>query len=103
MFGSVTAIPQTISDQLIEVKVPSASVYDNVGVINTSTGLAGYSKDPFLLSFGGANPFDKTQTVGQTDFASESGLYDITVADLDGDGKADIATANDNATNISVF
>src|SRR5882724_9991593 len=54
-FGSVTATPLTISDQLIEVKVPSGSIYENVEVINTSTGLSGYSKDPFLLSFGGTN------------------------------------------------
>ena len=103
MFGGTTAVPQTITDQLIEVKVPSAAVYDNIGIINTSTGLIGYSKYAFLPSFGGVNPFDLAKTAGQFDFASESGLYDLSVADFDGDGKSDIATANDNATNISVF
>jgi len=102
-FGSVSVSPLTITDQLIVVKVPTGTIYENVEVINTSTGLSGYSKDPFLLSFGGPNPFDKTQLVGQTDFASESGLYDLTIADFDGDGKSDIATANDGSTNIAVF
>ncbi|GHM98511.1 hypothetical protein WSM22_00010 [Cytophagales bacterium WSM2-2] len=103
LFGSVSATPQSISDQLIEVKVPSGAVFENVGVLNTSTGLAGYSRDPFLLSYGGTNPFDKTQLVGQTDFASESDLYDLTLADFDGDGKSDVATANSGSNNISVF
>lgn len=102
-FGGTNATPVTISDQLIEVKVPSASTFDNISVINTSTGLAGYTKAPFFLSYGGTSPFSAVQLSAQSDFFAESGLYDLTVADFDGDGKADVATSNDNSTNISVF
>lgn len=102
-FGAASATPVTISDQLIEVKVPAASTFDNIGVTNTSTGLAGYSPSQFMLSYGGTSPFNATQLSSQSDFFAEDGLYDLTIADFDGDGKADVATANKNSTNISVF
>lgn len=102
-FGGAIAVPQTVSDQLIEVNVPSGALFDNVGVTNISTGLSGNSKDPFMLSFGGINPFNLALMEGQFDFNSESGLYDLTVADFDGDGKSDVATSNDKSSNISVL
>ncbi len=103
VFGGVSSVPQTISDQLIEVNVPFGTGYDEIEVINTSTGLLGYSRDPFLQSYGGTNPFNISELSTQFDFNSESGLYDLTTADFDGDGKMDVATANNNSTNISVF
>jgi gliding motility-associated-like protein len=103
VFGGVSATPQTISDQLIEVTVPFGTGHEEIQVINTSLGLMGYSKDPFLQSYGGTNPFSISQLSAQFDFASESGLYDLATADFDGDGKMDVATANNNSTNISVF
>jgi len=102
-FGGAAATPVTISDQLIEVKVPSATTFDNIGIVNTSSGLAGYSINPFMLSYGGTGPFSSSQLSSQSDFFAENGLYDLTLADFDGDGKADVATSNDNSTNISVF
>lgn len=103
IFGNVNASPQTITDQLIEVPVPAGATFDHVGVLNTTNGLSGYSKKPFFVSFGGTNPFIATQISSQNDFNSESGLYDLALADFDGDGKQDVATANDNSTNIAVF
>ncbi|HEV8512031.1 MAG TPA: FG-GAP-like repeat-containing protein [Cyclobacteriaceae bacterium] len=102
-FGGVSSVPQTISDQLIEVNVPFGTGHDEIQVINTSLGLMGYSKDPFFQSYGGINPFNVSQLSTQSDFNSESALYDLTTADFDGDGKQDVATANNGSTNISVF
>ncbi len=108
VFGGVSSTPQTISDQLIEVSVPFGAAYGEIDVINTSVGLMGYSKDPFLQSYGGTHPFNLSQVSSQNDFASEAGLYDLTTADFDGDGKMDVATSNTDATHnntsgISVF
>lgn len=97
VFGSVTATPQAISDQLIEVVVPNGTSFDNIGVANTSTGVVGNYKDPFLQSFGGTNPFNPAAISSQFDFNAQSGLYDLAVADFDGDGKPDIVTAIDNS------
>src|SRR6478609_7096185 len=104
MFGGVSAVPQTqITDQLIEVNVPFGAGHEEIQVINTSLGLMGYSKDPFFQSYGGNNPFNISQLSTQSDFNSENALYDLTTADFDGDGKLDVATANNSSTNISVF
>ncbi len=103
VFGNVAVSPQIISDQLIEAAIPAGTSFENIGVLNTSNGLSGYSKTPFFLSFGGSNPFNVSQISPQLDFNSESGLYDLALADFDGDGKQDVATANDNSTNIAVF
>ncbi|NOS93415.1 MAG: PKD domain-containing protein [Cyclobacteriaceae bacterium] len=102
-FGNVSVSPITISDQLLEVPVPAGAAFDNIGVLNTTNGLSGYAKKPFFVSFGGSNPFVTSQLSTQSDFNSESGLYDLALADFDGDGKQDAATANDNSTNIAVF
>jgi len=107
-FGGVSTVPQKISDQLIEVNVPFGARYEDINVINTSVGLMGYSKDSFLQSYGGTHPFKPSQVSLQNDFASEAGLYDLTTADFDGDGKMDVATSNDNSfhsliSGISVF
>jgi len=102
-FGGVLAAPTAISDQYMEVKVPIGASYDFIKVINTNTGLSGATRQSFLPSFGGQNPFDETRMTGHTDFQSESGLYEIAVADFDGDGNQDIATANNNSNLMSVF
>ncbi|MGC4023347.1 MAG: FG-GAP-like repeat-containing protein [Cyclobacteriaceae bacterium] len=103
-FGSVFATPKTITDQFIEVKIPNGTVYENISVTNTSTGLSGYSGSPFLLSFGGNAAFDATKMSSQFDFATDSvtDLYDLTLADFDGDGKSDVATSHKNSTNVYV-
>ncbi|MBS1681222.1 MAG: VCBS repeat-containing protein [Bacteroidetes bacterium] len=106
-FGSVSVKPKSISDQFLEVMVPKGAVYEDIRVTNTATGLSGFSSSPFQLSYGGNGSFDATKISAQSDFDSESGLYDLTLADFDGDGKSDIATANNNSgtptTTISVF
>src|SRR6185369_10816582 len=104
LFGGASSIPQgSISDQLIEVNVPFGVGHGEIQVINTSSGLMGYSKDPFFQSYGGSNPFNPSQLSTQFNFDSESALYDLATADFDGDGKLDVATANNGSTNISVF
>lgn len=104
-FGGAGATPTAISDQLIEVKVPFGAYYENVRVQNTSTGLSAGSAVPFLPSFGGQTPFDETRLGTQQNFETVpgSGLYEHALADFDGDGKLDMATANKEATNIHIL
>jgi gliding motility-associated-like protein len=102
-FGGVTADPTSISDQFIDVKVPTGASLDFIKVFNTATGLSGASQNHFSPSFGGENPFDPAKVSAQMDFNSESGLYEVAIADFDGDGKLDMATSNNNATMISIF
>src|SRR5690606_15900705 len=101
--GAVQADVQFSADQLLEIAVPPGSTYDNITVTDAVSGLSDYSNAPFLLSFGGNHGITDANVEGQRDFDSESGLYDLCMCDFDGDGKTDIATANDNANAISVF
>src|SRR4051812_22879015 len=62
VFGGASVTPQSpISDQHIDVSVPFGTGHDEIQVINTLSGLMGYSKDPFFQSYGGTNPFNVNQ------------------------------------------
>jgi len=98
-FGAAKANVQSTTNQLLEVAVPPGTTYNTISVTNTTAGLTGYSKDLFLLSFGGAHPFDPAKLQAQVDFAAETGLYDLCSGDFDNDGKVDIAAANDGSSN----
>ena len=64
-FGPVTGTIKSVSNQLLEVSVPAGATFENFSVVNTVSGLAGYSTSPFLLSFGG------TQNLAAASFATE--------------------------------
>ncbi|HEY9008962.1 MAG TPA: FG-GAP-like repeat-containing protein [Ohtaekwangia sp.] len=102
-FGAVKASIVTVTDQLLEVQVPPGTTYRNIAVTNTTTGLTGYSENPFLLSFSGKHPFNTASLSTQSDFDAEKGLYDHCLCDLDNDGKPDIATANNGNNNITIL
>lgn len=102
-FGASKGTVQFLSDQFIEVKIPSGTTYDNIVVTDKTSGLSDRSDAPFLLSFGGNHGVTAASLEGQIDFNSESGLYDLCTCDFDGDGRIDIATANDGANTLDVF
>jgi gliding motility-associated-like protein len=102
-FGAVKGTIKFLSDQIIEVYVPSGTTYFNISVVNKSNGLTGYGHYPFYLSFNGTGSFTDANLEGQKDFSSESGLYDLCLCDFDGDGKSDIAASSQKTANVSVF
>lgn len=99
-FGASKGTIVRVSNQVMEVAVPSGATFHTISVTNTTTGLTGYSRNQFLLSYGGLPPFDVTDLQGQTDFDADKGLYDLCMCDFDGDGKNDITTASDNSSAI---
>lgn len=106
-FGASKAEIISVTDQILEVKVPVGTVYSTIAVTNLTTGLTGYTKRQFLLNFNGTSPFSLANMAGQANFpagapASE-GLYDLCMCDFDGDKKVDVATANDNYKYINVY
>ncbi len=102
-FGSTEATIVSVSDQLLQVEVPAGASYDAVSVTNLANGLTGYSPKPFLLKFGGAHGISASDFSTQTDFDSETGLYDVCSCDFDGDGKNDIATVGTGSNSIAVY
>jgi gliding motility-associated-like protein len=106
-FGASRGTIQSISDQLLEVRVPAGATYYDIGVTNLLTGFTGYSRQQFLLDFGGAPGFDLANLQGQFDFpsgiATADGLYDLCMCDFDGDKRVEVATANDNSGFINLY
>lgn len=105
-FGAQKSTGTSITNQVVEAIVPPGATLDNITITNTVTGLTGFSAQQFSLNYGGVHPFlPANLTTPQEDFAGESGLYDLCLCDLDGDGKTDVAAANDkNAqTLVSLF
>lgn len=93
----------SVTDQLLEVKIPAGTTYQHVSVTNTTSKLTGYSHDPFLISFGGTFPFNTTNLGAEQQFQSDSELYDHCLCDLNADGLVDIATANRSSNNVAIF
>jgi gliding motility-associated-like protein len=100
-FGAAKGVIETATDQIIEVHAPAGATYDNISVTNIVTGLTGYTRLHFLLSFGADFGFLPTNLVGQTDFPVASGLYDKCLCDFNGDNKTDIVTVNDDDSPVS--
>jgi len=101
-FGSVEGQIVSVSDQLIEAEVPAGATYDNVTVFNSSTRLY-YSGEHFMLSYGGEQGLESTDFDEQINADAKSGLYDVSITDLDGDGKNDVIGANSNSNLTTIL
>ena len=106
-FGASKAEVVSITDQIIEAKVPFGTTYHNITVTNLVTGLSGYTSQQFFLNFNGTPGFELTNLQGQLNFPAGApvaeGLYDFCMCDFDGDKKVDVATANDNFKFINIY
>jgi len=101
-FGAAAANIVAVSNTSIQVLVPGGSTFSSVTVTNLSSGDIGYSSELFLISFGGTS-FDPSLLAGPSTFTARAGIYDICTCDFDGDGKNDIASSHESATQIDVF
>lgn len=102
-FGAMRGQITSISNTLIEVKVPAGATYQPISVTNLTNGLTGYSDKPFVLKFGGSVLFDPAKLGPQQDFDSEKFLYDICLCDFDNDNKTDIIAANKANSNVTIL
>lgn len=92
-FSGVKGEITNSTEFLIEVRVPSGTAFDYITVTNLISGLTGYTSEKFLLSFGGSG-FDSSRFILTSQLPGGSGLFDLTVCDLDGDGLNDLVTTN---------
>lgn len=103
-FGAVKATTiVSVTDQLIEVKAPAGATYSNVSVTYLPSRLTAYSKEQFLLSFGGEPGININNLVGPTEFAADAEPYDLCMCDFDGDKKVDIAVTSSNTNIFSIY
>jgi gliding motility-associated-like protein len=102
-FGAAQGTIENATDQTIEVSVPPGATYESIVVTNTATKRSAWSTGEFMLSYGGEHPISATKLIAQTDLDAESGLYDLCMCDLDGDGKTDVAGANSGSISAPLF
>ncbi len=93
-FGAAYGDIQNVTEQTIEVKPPAGATYESIVVTNTSTGKSARSSGEFLLSYGGESPISLSNFLAQGDLDAETGLYDLCMCDLDGDGLSDVTGSN---------
>ena len=102
-FGAARATVLSASTTSLSVTVPAGTSYQPVTV--TVNNLTGSSARPFVTTFNGVLPIVENINLRQTTF--EPGIDMMTdlhpngmaMADLDGDGRVDIATANNYSIN----
>ncbi len=89
-FGAVKAQVITASLTSVSVKVPAGATYEAINI--TVNGLTGYSRLPFILSFGDGNPGFPSDNFADPVFGTVP-ASDMSIADLDADGKADLVVS----------
>lgn len=111
-FGAVRATITAAAAGSITVTAPAGATYQPISV--STGGLTAYSATPFITTFSGGHAFkqgptDNQYVLGQeTDYPTGLNTNGIAAADFDGDGKVDLATANNFNVNgapgsLSVF
>jgi hypothetical protein len=101
-FGATKATVTAASTTSLTVTVPSGATYEPITVINLGTALMGNSAAPFRVTFArgviSTTSFDQEVPIVTNDVS-----YNISIGDLDGDGKPDLVVANNSINTISVF
>jgi len=102
-FGATRAVVTAATATSLTVTVPTGATYQNISVTNITTGLTVYSASPFITTFDGSNCFDSLSFAPKADYTTGYSPYRTTIADIDGDGKPDIAVVNYDDNSISIF
>ena len=97
-FGATQATVSAANATSLTVTVPIGATYQYISVTDISLNLTAYSLQPFLVTFS-CGTFSFAPKV---DFATTSGPVSVTIGDLDGDGKPDLAVMNWPNT-VSIF
>ncbi len=100
-FGAVKAVVNTASVSSLNVTVPVDASYQFITV--TTNNLTAYSFQPFNVTFQCFGAIDSSSFSGHIDYTTGTDPRRISIGDLDGDGKSDLAVANHIGQTISVF
>jgi hypothetical protein len=102
-FGAVQAAVTAASSTSLTVTVPAGITYENLSV--TTNKLTAYSSMPFLATFDnyGNTVFGSGSFTGRVNVKVDYALRDAGIADLDGDGRPDIAVVNQGQLGVSVL
>ena len=97
-FGATQATVTAASDTSLTVTVPMGATYQYISVTNLEVNLTAYSAKPFIVTLEGNIAFADKQ-----DFTTGTTPYSVSIGDIDGDGKSDLAVANYSSNTVSVI
>lgn len=100
-FGAVKGVVTAATPTNLTVAVPPGATY--APITETVNGLIGYSGKPFLPTFSGAGQIEAASAGSRLDLPSGSGAVRVVIADLDGDGKADLVVADAYSGDVSIY
>ncbi|WP_264538481.1 beta strand repeat-containing protein [Flavobacterium sp. N1736] len=103
-FGATKATVTVASSTSLTVTVPIGATYEPISVLNGSTVLFGYSREPFVTTFTpNKGTIANSDMSSAVNFSTGFATYLLCIVDFDGDGKSDIAVNNRNSNLISIF
>ena len=103
-FGVTRAIVSAATAISVMVTVPSGATYAPITLLNTGVSLAASSLRNFTPTYNPAKTaITATDFQAKQDFASGAQPFSVAVGDLDGDGKLDLAVANEGSYAVSVY
>jgi len=102
-FGATMATVTSASTTSLTVTVPAGASYAPITVLNASNHLSGYSRTPFIVTFLGTGGITTSTFASPQTFSTGNAPQFVAVADIDGDGKADIVVVNQNDNTMGVF
>ena len=103
-FGATKAVVNSATSTSLTVTVPVGAICQYISVTNMLTGLTAYSSKPFIpAATCGSGNIDMNSFSVENTLSTGLEPQSITVGDLDGDGKSDIAVANHGLSTISLY
>jgi hypothetical protein len=101
-FGAVRATVLAATTTTLTVAVPPGAIFAPISV--TVNGLAAWSPAAFVPTFvGNGAVIDSSTLAPGFNLPAQSGPIQVTLADLDGDGKPDLVVASAYAHTVSVY
>lgn len=94
-FGAVRANVTAATASSLSVIIPSGTTYKPITV--TTGGLTAFSSLPFLVTFTGGGQITSSSFGARQDFTTDIRPNAVALSDFDGDGKIDVATANNHS------
>jgi len=103
-FGATRATVTAATATSLTVAVPTSATYGAITVLNTGTSLAAYSTQFFNPTFSpNKGSITTADITAKIDFTTGTNPRSVAIGDLDGDGKPDLAVANQGSASVSVY
>jgi gliding motility-associated-like protein len=100
-FGAVQAAVTAASATELTVTVPAGATCKPVSV--TVAGNTAYSNESFIVTFQSTHVIDAGTFATENVWSSGGNPWDLTIGDLDGDGKPDLIIVHSGSNNFTVY